>query len=221
MRSRFVPILLVTLVLGVVLAAVSYYQPWKKWTGSGHEMDSSMGQGMEMSGDSQSRPGEMMAQSGKRTNPNPDLTVDEQGMSKATVVIETNKGTIKYKFYPNDAPKTVSRIVELINSGFYDGLIFHRVIPGFVIQGGDPRGDGTGGSGQNLPAEFNSRKHIEGTVAMARAADPDSADSQFYITHAPQKHLDNNYTVFGQVIEGMDVVRAIRAGDKMTNVYVE
>lgn len=157
----------------------------------------------------------------KPSNPNPDLTVDANGLSKATVIISTDKGPIRFKFYPTDAPNTVKRMIQLINSGFYNGLTFHRVEPGFVIQGGDPLGNGTGGSGQKLKAEFNNRKHLEGTVAMARASDPDSADSQFYITLSQTPHLDHSYTVFGQVIEGMDVVRKIQVGDKMTSVIIE
>lgn len=151
----------------------------------------------------------------------PDLTVDEAGLSKAVVTIETTKGTIKYRFYSKDAPNTVARMVQLIQSGFYNGLTFHRVVPDFVIQGGDPQGNGTGGSGQHLKAEFNSRKHVAGTVAMARAQDPDSADSQFYIALGTIPHLDGSYTVFGQVSEGMDVVRKIEVGDKMTKVTVQ
>lgn len=151
----------------------------------------------------------------------PDLTVDEAGLSKAVVTIETEKGTIKFRFYAKDAPNTVARIVQLVQSGFYDGLTFHRVVPDFVIQGGDPSGNGTGGSGQHLKAEFNSRKHIAGTVAMARAQDPDSADSQFYIALGAIPHLDGGYTVFGQVSEGIDVVKKIAIGDKMTKVTVQ
>ncbi len=157
----------------------------------------------------------------KASNPNPDLTVDPNGLSKATVIVTTTQGVVKFKFYPKDAPNTVKRLIELINQGFYNGLTFHRVVPNFVVQGGDPQGNGSGGSGQKLKAEFNDRKHIEGAVAMARAADPDSADSQFYITLGPQPHLDKSYTVFGQVTEGMDVVRKLQVGDKMTSVVVE
>ncbi len=155
------------------------------------------------------------------SNPNPDLTVDANGLSKATVILQTTEGVIKYKFYPKNAPNTVARIIELINQGFYNGLNFHRVVPGFVIQGGDPQGNGTGGSGKKLKAEFNERRHIEGAVAMARANDPDSADSQFYISLGTHPHLDRNYTVFGQVIEGMDVARKIKPGSKMTAVFIE
>jgi cyclophilin family peptidyl-prolyl cis-trans isomerase len=150
-----------------------------------------------------------------------DLTTDSNGLSKATVVMTTNQGVIKYKFYSKDAPKTVARMVELIQQGFYNGLAFHRVVPGFVIQGGDPLGNGTGGSGQKLQAEFNERRHIEGTVAMARAQDPNSADSQFYISLGRHPHLDRSYTVFGQVTEGMDIAKKIQVGDKMVSVKVE
>ena len=156
-----------------------------------------------------------------KSNPNPDLHSDDKDLSKATAIINTDKGSIKFKFYTKDAPNTIKRIVELISQGFYNGVIFHRVIPGFVVQGGDPTGTGTGGSGQKLKAEFNERRHSEGTVAMARAADPDSADSQFYITLAPQPHLDRSYTVFGQVVEGMDIVRKLQVGDKMNWVIIE
>jgi len=148
----------------------------------------------------------------------PDLEVNSSGLSRATIILHTTKGDIKYKFYSKDAPKTVHRIVELIQKGFYNGLTFHRVVPGFVIQGGDPYGNGTGGSGQHLDAEFNNRRHIQGTVAMARAADPNSADSQFYISLGTHPHLDHNYTVFGQVVAGLDVAKKITVGDKMTSV---
>ena len=150
-----------------------------------------------------------------------DLTTDSSGLSKSTVVMTTTKGVIKYKFYSKDAPKTVARMVELIQQGFYNGLTFHRVVPGFVIQGGDPVGNGTGGSGQKLPAEFNERRHVEGTVAMARSSDPNSADSQFYISLGTHPHLDRSYTVFGQVIEGQNVARQITVGDRMTTVTIE
>ncbi len=150
--------------------------------------------------------------------PSPGQAAAEGGN---TMVIETAYGTIEIQLFPNDAPKTVARIKELVNQGFYNGLSFHRVVPGFVVQGGDPRGDGTGGSGQNIPAEFNSRQHVEGTVAMARAADPNSADSQFYISLGRHPHLDGQYTVFGQVTSGMDAVKQIKVGDKMTKVTIK
>ena len=149
------------------------------------------------------------------------LEVNDQGLSKATVVIQTTRGKIKYKFYTKDAPQTVHRIAELIQKGFYNGLTFHRVIPGFVAQGGDPTGTGMGGSGVQLPAEFNSRKHVPGTVSMARSSDPNSADSQFYIVLGAQPHLDGQYTVFGQLIEGQEVANQLQVGDRMTAVTIE
>jgi peptidyl-prolyl cis-trans isomerase B (cyclophilin B) len=118
-------------------------------------------------------------------------------------------GTFSFKFFPEDAPGTVENFIRLAKKGFYDGTIFHRVIEGFMIQGGDPDGTGMGGPGYTIKAEFNKRKHVAGAVAMARTADPDSAGSQFYVCLAPASHLDEKYTVFGQVVEGMEVVQAI------------
>jgi len=151
---------------------------------------------------------------------NIDLSTDENGLSKAVATLSTDKGEIKFKFYTKDAPDTVNRIVELIQSGFYNGIVFHRV-EGWVVQTGDPTGTGTGGSGQNIKAEFNNRKHQAGSVGMARTADPDSADSQFYFVFGPQPHLDHNYTVFAQVIEGLDVLKTISRGDKMNSLSVK
>jgi peptidylprolyl isomerase len=150
-----------------------------------------------------------------------DLTADTNGLSKATAVFDTTKGSFKFKFYTKDAPNTVNRIVELVQKGFYNGIVFHRVEPGFVVQTGDPTGTGQGGSGTKLNAEFNDRHHGEGTVAMARTSDPNSADSQFYITFGPQPRLDHQYTVFGQVIDGMDSVRKLQVGDKITAAHIE
>jgi cyclophilin family peptidyl-prolyl cis-trans isomerase len=122
----------------------------------------------------------------------------------------------------------VARITELVKQGFYNGLTFHRVEPGFVIQGGDPKGNdpklaGTGGSGVNLKAEFNKKPHLLGTVAMARAQDPDSADSQFYICLGPQSFLDGKYTVFGQVTDpsSLEVIQKVGRGDVMKKVTVK
>lgn len=145
----------------------------------------------------------------------------ETGLSEQTVTINTDYGDIKFKFYSKDAPNTSARIAELIQEGFYNGLTFHRVIPGFVAQGGDPLGNGTGGSGKKQKAEFNQRKHLLGTVSMARSADPDSADSQFYICLGPQPHLDGQYTVFGQVVEGIEAVQKLKVGDKMNSVTLK
>ncbi len=171
---------------------------------------------------------------GGGTTAGPDLTTDSSGLSKAVVVMKTSKGTVKFKFYSKDAPKTVSRFVELVQSKFYDGLSFHRVVPGFVVQTGDPKSKnksdptlGTGGSGVKQKAEFNSRKHVRGTIAMARAADPDSADSQFYIAMGTYPHLDEKYTVFGQVVDfgekvgDKDVVDRVTVGDDLLSIHIE
>ena len=138
-------------------------------------------------------------------------------MSKAT--IETNFGKIAIELLPNLAPETVRSFVKLAKTSFYDGTLFHRVIPGFMIQGGDPntkKSDkskwGTGGPGYNIKAEFNSKSHLRGIVSMARATDPDSAGSQFFIVTTDSTFLDRQYTVFGQVIEGMGVA------DKIVNL---
>lgn len=139
--------------------------------------------------------------------------------TKAT--IETDKGVIELDLYPDVAPETVNNFETLANKGFYDGLTFHRYVAGFVIQGGDPVGNGTGGPGYKIKAEFNDKPHIEGTLAMARSAHPDSAGSQFYICLAPAPFLDKQYTVFGQVTQGMDVVHQLREGNKMLKITVK
>ncbi|HVM38914.1 MAG TPA: peptidylprolyl isomerase [Sphingomicrobium sp.] len=126
----------------------------------------------------------------------------------------SNGGSVVILLRPDAAPGHVERIRTLVRSGFYNGLTFHRVIPGFMAQGGDPKGTGEGGSPlPDLKAEFNGLPHLRGTMAMARAQDPDSANSQFYIMFAPRSSLDNNYTVIGRVIAGMDVVDRIAVGE--------
>ena len=132
---------------------------------------------------------------------------------KNTIYLELKDGRVVIEMKSDMAPKHVKRIKELVNEKFYDGLKFHRVIEGFMAQTGDPRGDGTGGSGQNIPAEFNSLPHIRGTVSMARAQDPDSADSQFFICFQESSFLDGQYTAWGQVIEGMEFVDKIKRGE--------
>ncbi len=134
-------------------------------------------------------------------------------------MIETNKGNIVLELFENDAPNTVVNFVKLINKGYYNGLKFHRVIPDFMVQGGCPVGNGTGGPGYTIKCEINPKKHLTGTLSMAHAG-KDTGGSQFFITHSPQPHLDGVHTVFGQVIEGMDVVNAIRQGDMMKQVKV-
>lgn len=137
------------------------------------------------------------------------------------VEMKTNKGVIHIELFPKEAPKTVENFVSLIEKGYYNGLSFHRVIPDFVIQGGCPRGDGTGGPGYHIPCETagNPHKHQRGTLSMAHAG-KDTGGSQFFICHSPQAHLDGLHTVFGQVTSGLDVVDAIRAGDVMEEVKV-
>ena len=128
-----------------------------------------------------------------------------------TAVIETNHGPMTVELWDDVAPGHVENFVKLTTSGFYDGLGFHRIIPGFVIQGGCPTGDGTGGPGWDVPAEFNDRPHDEGVLSMARSQDPDSAGSQFFVCLGRDhcQHLDGQYTAFGKVIEGLETVRAI------------
>lgn len=142
-----------------------------------------------------------------------DFTIEPKEQPKEnrmlTATVETNKGTFSFELFPEDAPGTVENFKKLADEGFYDGTIFHRVVAGFVMQGGDPEGTGMGGPGYTIKAEFNDRKHVAGTVAMARSAHPDSAGSQFYVCLAPAPHLNNQYTVFGQVTEGLDVVLEI------------
>lgn len=134
-----------------------------------------------------------------------------------TLYMDLEDGRVVIAMRPDVAPKHVARIKELVRSGFYDGLTFHRVIEGFMAQGGDPLGNGTGGSGVHIPAEFNSVPHLRGTLSMARAQDPDSADSQFFICFTRCNALDNEYTVWGRVIAGMEFVDMIRRGEPPVN----
>ena len=137
-------------------------------------------------------------------------------MSNPIVTIEMEDGgVIRAELYPDVAPKTVENFVSLVQKGFYDGVIFHRVIPGFMIQGGDPTGSGMGGPGHTIPGEFtangfkNDLKHTRGVLSMARTMDPNSAGSQFFIMHMDAPHLDGQYAAFGKVIEGIEVVDSI------------
>lgn len=141
-------------------------------------------------------------------------------MKKAYITFE-NGEKIVIELFPNEAPNTVKNFEELANSGFYNGLTFHRVIPGFVAQGGCPYGNGTGGSGKTIKCETenNPHKHVAGALSMAHAG-KDTGSSQFFIVHEPQPHLDGVHTVFGQVIEGIDTVLRIQQGDVMQEVKV-
>lgn len=128
---------------------------------------------------------------------------------KPRIRMETSMGTVVLELWPDVAPKHCQSFVYLTNKGFYDSLTFHRIVPNYVIQGGDPVGNGTGGPGYNVPAEFNSNLHEDGVLSMARAPDPNSAGSQFFICLGRLTSLDNQYTVFGKVVEGLDVVHKI------------
>lgn len=130
-----------------------------------------------------------------------------------TLLLETNHGAAVIALRPDLAPNHVARIKELAREGFYDGIVFHRVIDGFMAQTGDPTGTGMGGSGKNLDAEFNAEPHVRGTCSMARSSNPNSADSQFFICFGDAGFLDNQYTVWGQVVEGMDTIDAIKRGE--------
>lgn len=149
----------------------------------------------------------------------PDMQIDPSKSYRAT--IETDKGTIEVDLFAEAAPKTVNNFVFLAREGFYDGVTFHRVIPNFMIQGGDPTGTGRGGPGYKFGDEFqnNPHRHETGSLSMANAG-PNTNGSQFFITHAPQPHLDGRHTVFGKVTSGQDVVDAIRQGDAMTSVTI-
>ncbi len=149
----------------------------------------------------------------------PAMEIDPSKNYQAT--IETNKGTIVLALNPQHAPKTVNNFVFLSRQGFYDGLVFHRVISNFMIQGGDPTGTGRGGPGYKFEDETrnNPLKHETGVISMANAG-PNTNGSQFFITHSPQPHLNGGHTVFGKVIDGQSVVNAIRQGDTITKVTI-
>jgi peptidyl-prolyl cis-trans isomerase B (cyclophilin B) len=156
------------------------------------------------------------------TKPSGDeLTTLADEAKTARARITTAKGDIVFTFYPNEAPLHAAAFIKLARAGFYDGLNFHRYEPRFVIQGGDPAGNGTGGPGYNLEAEFSELPHVKGSVAMARSSNPNSAGSQFYICLDDAPFLNRQYTVFGHVVEGQSVVDAIRAGDAMVQVAIE
>jgi cyclophilin family peptidyl-prolyl cis-trans isomerase len=136
-------------------------------------------------------------------------------------VVTTEKGVIKFVLMDQKAPITVANFVKLADSGFYNGLVFHRVVPGFVVQGGDPAGNGSGGPGWSIKGEFTDLPHLKGAVAMARTNDPDSAGSQFYFCLEATPFLNGKYAVFGYVLEGMEVVSSLQVGDRMRDVKIE
>ena len=150
----------------------------------------------------------------------PEFKSVEEGRKPAVKLSLEKGGDVVLDLFPDVAPQHCASFLHLIEEGFYNGLTFHRVVPGFVVQGGCPRGDGTGGPGWQLEAEFNDRPHLSGTLAMARSSDPDSAGSQFYICLAPQPGLDREYTVFGQVSDGFEEVQKIEKGDIIKEIKV-
>lgn len=141
------------------------------------------------------------------------MSTQNDAVAGETMLLETSQGQVEITMLPDVAPNHVARITELVNDGFYDGIIFHRVIPGFMAQTGDPTGTGMGGSGTNLDAEFTDYQYREGTVGMARAKNPNSADSQFFICFDGCGHLTGQYTVWGQVERGMDTVKKLAVGE--------
>lgn len=184
-------------------------------------------------GESTVPPASSQAPGGRQTGPDgsPVKTLadfpDAQDGADVEAVIRTDKGDILLRFFPDVAPVTVASFIHLARSGFFNGVTFHRVVPGFVIQGGDPKSKdpnapdvGTGGPGYYLPAEFNDRPHRTGTLSMARSQSPTSGGSQFFICLADQPSLDGQYTVFGETVSGMEVVQAIAAGDVMREVTI-
>jgi len=148
----------------------------------------------------------------------PSMTIDTNKKYFAT--IETDKGKIELELFASDVPLTVNNFVFLARDGFYNGTIFHRVIPGFMVQGGDPTGTGRGGPGYRFADEFTKHIHNAGTLSMANAG-PDTNGSQFFITYAPQPHLNGKHSVFGQLVSGMDVLETIVNGDILTGITIE
>jgi len=150
----------------------------------------------------------------KDTGSNPPLLKDTS--KKYTAVMETEKGNLVLELFASDVPVTVSNFVYLAMKGFYDGTTFHRVIPDFMVQGGDPTGTGTGGPGYNFANEITSHKHVAGTLSMANSGGTNTNGSQFFITYIPTDWLDGKHTVFGQLVEGMDVLKKITPRDPST-----
>jgi len=148
----------------------------------------------------------------------PPMTIDTSKQYTAT--IETEKGNLVLELFASDVPMTVNNFVFLARDGFYDGLTFHRVEPGFVVQGGCPIGDGTGGPGYQFDDEITEHTHVAGALSMANSG-PNTNGSQFFITYTPQPHLDGDYSVFGQLVEGMDVLERIEQGDVMIRITIE
>jgi peptidyl-prolyl cis-trans isomerase B (cyclophilin B) len=148
-----------------------------------------------------------------------DYKRDYTGVKQIFAEIKTHEGTMKLELYFKQAPNTVANFVHLADSGFYNGLTFHRIIEGFMAQGGDPNGDGTGGPNWKIDDEKNDLKHEAGTLSMANAG-PNTAGSQFFICHMPQPHLDGRHTIFGKLVSGFDVLTRLERGDPMLSVKI-
>jgi len=154
----------------------------------------------------------------KQFDAKPDLVIDTS--KTYTAIVKTERGDITMQLRPDLAPEHVNSLVFLAREGYYDGITFHRVVPGFVIQGGDPTGTGSGGPGYTLPAEFSSEPFVRGILGMARSNDPNSAGSQWFVTLEDAFNLNDQYTVFGSVTDGMDVVDCIEVGDKIVTIEI-
>jgi len=154
----------------------------------------------------------------KQFDAKPDMVIDTS--KSYTAIVKTERGDITMQLRADLAPEHVNSLVFLAREGYYDGITFHRVDPGFVIQGGDPTGTGSGGPGYTLPAEFSSEPFVRGILGMARTADPNSAGSQWFVTLGDAFHLNDQYTVFGSVTDGMDIVDCIQIGDKIVTVEI-
>lgn len=148
----------------------------------------------------------------------PPMTVDTK--KKYTATLTTDKGDLILELFPVEVPNTVNNFVFLVREGFYDGTVFHRIIAGFMAQGGDPTGTGRGGPGYTFPDEFSKRKHVKGALSMANAG-PNTNGSQFFITYEPQPHLDNHHSVFGQLTKGMEVLVSLTNGSKLLKATIE
>ncbi len=220
MRNRFVIVAL--LAVAVAYIAIAANPPSNAGEGSGefNPQPTAAGGGEDAPAEpAQAADGDVSKDKKKYDKPG-DMKIDPAKTYTAT--IETDAGTMVAELYPKLAPQTVNSFVFLAKEGFYDGVIFHRVIPGFMIQGGDPTGTGGGGPGYKLPAEFNDTKHDRGILSMARTSDPNSAGSQFFVMHARSPHLDNQYSVFGKVTQGLETIDKIvnaptGANDRPTN----
>ena len=148
----------------------------------------------------------------------PPMTIDTK--KKYTATLTTDHGDLVIELFPVEAPNTVNNFVFLVREGFYDGTVFHRIIAGFMAQGGDPTGTGRGGPGYTFPDEFSKRKHVKGALSMANAG-PNTNGSQFFITYEPQPHLDNHHSVFGQLTKGMDILVSLTNGSKLIKATIE